>query len=231
MSTASPTVAIKDQTHRLSRVYVIVGAVALLLIDLLAAILYGRLAADHLITEIEAEHLSLGLELWQEARTPGLSLVRLAHSGSIDVAQQSDHSTRLHAAVLETIEGTDTLKVRLYDEDGLVVYSTDPDEVGEHEVDVTEWPGWNMAVASDLQRYATFAAVDGEVANRQIVSTRLSTDVEYRYYSGEPILAFYTDVTPQVQKIRVIQWGVFGGIALILVLALGWALVSRRRAV
>lgn len=92
---------------------------------------------------------------------------------------------------------TDVLKVKIYDRRGITVYSSDRSQIGE---DKARNLGFQAAargqVASELTYRGTFGAFDGELYNRNLVSTyvpvRVGTEIE-------AVLEIYSDRTASIE--------------------------------
>ncbi len=105
-------------------------------------------------------------------------------------------------AVKMVSAGLPVLKVKIYNRQGLTVYSTEPAEIGE---DKTNNPGVFSAAqsgnpASKLTFRDTFSTFEGTVQNRDLVESY----VPIRQGDGpvEGVFELYTDVTPLLASIK-----------------------------
>ena len=108
---------------------------------------------------------------------------------------------RIHEAVQTLTAGTPVLKVKIYDFDGLTVYSSDAGQIGD---DASENRGFVEAAregtpASKLSNRDTFRAISGVVEDRDLVETY----IPIRSAEGEieGVFELYTDVTPLIGRV------------------------------
>ena len=123
-------------------------------------------------------------------------------------------------------KGTDLIKVKIYNMQGLTVYSSDPAQLGE---DKASNKGYQTAsrgrVASETNYRGKFGAFDGELYQRNLISSY----VPVKGANGvEAVVEVYADRTASIEgvdaEIRT-AWTYFGpgaGIAFVLVLLLAY---------
>lgn len=109
--------------------------------------------------------------------------------------------------------GTHVVKVKIYDDRGLTVYSTDVRQIGE---DKSDNPGVRSALAgvaaSDITYRERFDAWEGALSQRNIIFTY----VPVRLHQGtavEAVMEIYSDVTPLVDGMARGLWLILGGVA------------------
>ena len=94
--------------------------------------------------------------------------------------------------------GTDLLKVKFYDLQGLTVYSSDPRQIGE---DQSQNPGFLSArrgiPISELTHRGKFGAFDGDVHDRDLVSSYLPAKSEAGMHA---VVETYTDRTSSIAQ-------------------------------
>ena len=128
--------------------------------------------------------------------------------------------------------GLSVVKVKIYNLNGLTVYSSDPLQIGERKLDN---PGYRRArdgyPASNLTYREKFDAWEGQRAERHILATYVPVHV----HDAEPVeavLEVYSDVTELVARMERAQWTILaavgGGMALVY-LVLQLVLVRYRR--
>src|SRR5688572_7226082 len=138
------------------------------------------------------------------------SLDRATLAGQPEIATLEDELRRL-------ADGLPVVKVKIYDLNGLTVFSTDARQIGENKVSN---PGYQRArdgyPASNLTYRERFDAWEGELAERHILATYVPVHV-YEAAPVEAVLEVYTDVTELVARMERSQWtilaAVLGGMA------------------
>ncbi len=128
--------------------------------------------------------------------------------------------------------GTSVVKVKIYDTNGLTVYSSDPRQIGE---DRSGNPGVRSALAgvpvSESTYRERFDSWDGPLAERNIIGTYVPVRV-LEYSPVDAVMEIYSDVTPLVERMERSLWQIFGVVlaALSLVFSVGlWSIVRHRR--
>jgi len=159
-------------------------------------------------------------ESWDRVRP----LLPAPGSGA-DAARANPRVPEIDELVRRFSRTTDILKVKIYDLDGTTVYSSDPAQIGENK---SRNPGFLAStrgqVASELTRRGTFGSFDGELYQRDLVSTYVPVRVGDRI---EAVLEIYADRTASIAYLNRIQsqqvWSLappFAG-ALVLLLVAG----------
>ena len=129
-----------------------------------------------------------------------------AHVASIgdgdgDELRTHPQTLNIHEAVQTLAAGTPVLKVKIYDLDGLTVYSSELGQIGD---DKNENRGFFRAArdgapASELSYRDTVSAFSGVVENRDFVETYLPIRSAEGRIGG--VFELYTDVTPLLDRI------------------------------
>jgi diguanylate cyclase (GGDEF)-like protein len=138
------------------------------------------------------------------------SLDRATLAAQPEIASLEDELRRL-------ADGLPVVKVKIYDLNGLTVFSTDARQIGEDKVSN---PGYQRArdgyPASNLTYRERFDAWEGELAERHILATYVPVHV-YEAAPVEAVLEVYTDITELVARMERSQWtilaAVLGGMA------------------
>lgn len=224
-------VVVEDQTPGLLRYYLIAGWVTLVVLTVVLGLLYRRMAVSNLTHEIESQNIALARQftnrLWPEFG----AFVRAASDMSGDELREHPQSSRLRQAILKQVEGQPVVRVSLYGEDGLIVFSTQTSEIGQYTTDreildiVTRQRYWytRSDTTTELTHHDTFDALDSTIERCDLVSSYMTVP------SGRVVLEIYQDVTPSLRKIKRIQAIGIGTVTLISTLLLGFSLFSMRR--
>jgi len=131
---------------------------------------------------------------------------------------RTHHDTaELRKAVLAQMRGLSVLKIKLYDLTGRTVFSTEARQIGE---DKSSNAGFLSArsgkVASELTHRNTFSAFEGEVENRDLISSYVPIRRGDPTAPIEAVFELYYDVTPLLQKTQRTQWVLLPGVLVIL---------------
>jgi predicted signal transduction protein with EAL and GGDEF domain len=148
-----------------------------------------------------------------------------AHAEFVKRASSLDRATLAERPELAALDhqlrrladGLPIVKVKIYDLNGLTVFSTDARQIGE---DKAPNPGFQRArdgyPASNLTYRERFDSWEGELAERHILATYVPVHV-YEAAPVEAVLEVYSDVTELVARMERSQWtilaAVLGGMA------------------
>ena len=183
------------------------------------SLLYRGLVLDAMV-ESEA-HASVALtKTFANAVWP-------AHAGFVKRAGSLDRRSLADRAELAALDrdlrqlatGLSVVKVKIYDLNGLTVYSSDRAQIGEDKLDN---PGYRRArdgyPASKLTYRETFDAWESRLAERHILATYVPVH-GYDAAPVEAVIEVYSDVTDLVARMERSQWtilaAVLGAMALV----------------
>jgi diguanylate cyclase (GGDEF)-like protein len=109
-------------------------------------------------------------------------------------------------------EGLSVAKVKIYDLNGLTIYSTDPGQIGEN---AAAKPGYRRArdgyPSSKISYKERLDSWEGALAERHIVETYVPVHV-YDAAPVEAVLEIYNDVTDQVAAVQRAQWKILAAV-------------------
>ncbi|MGH7336255.1 MAG: putative bifunctional diguanylate cyclase/phosphodiesterase, partial [Myxococcota bacterium] len=126
-------------------------------------------------------------------------------------------------------DGLSVVKVKIYDLNGLTVYSTDPRQIGE---EASAKPGFRRArdgyPSSKVSYSERLDSWEGALAERHIVETYVPVHV-YEAAPVEAVLEIYNDVTELVEANQRSQWKILGAVlgAMALVYAVVQLILAR----
>ncbi len=186
---------------RLLRYFSITSAVVLLAVTVLLAWVYRQVTVNQLVDHGQNANVALAGALansiWPEFQTHVTSPWKI----SADELRQHPMTVLLHEAVTEQLRGLSIVKVKVYNFEGLTVFSTDPSQIGE---DKSTNRGFLAArlgdVASELTHRDTFSAFEKTIENRDVLSSYIPIRDAAGRVSG--VFEIYDDVTRLVHKIR-----------------------------
>jgi two-component system, sensor histidine kinase len=182
---------------RLVRYFVITSLIAFVIVTVILSVLYRQYHTADLITLGERNNVALTQafvnSLWPQ-------FAEWVREGSLTEEQIAE----LHAAVLAQMNGLSVVKVKLYNLDGLTVFSTEAAQIGQ---DRSQNAGFLSArsgqTISELTHRDTFSAFEGVIEDRNLISSY----VPIRTASGdvEAVFEVYDDVTPLLSQIEQTQ--------------------------
>lgn len=202
---------------RLVRYFSITSLIAFVIVTIVLGAIYRQAAVQDLLALGESNNTALtqafANSLWPEFEP------LVEESASLEVEEVRNHPRipTLHERVGEQMDGLNVVKVKVYNLDGLTVFSTEAAQIGE---DKSANAGFLTArggeVATELTHRDTFSAFEGTIENRDLISSYVPIRVD-----GEVVAVFevYEDVTPLLARIgqtqRILIISVVGALALL----------------
>ena len=204
-----------------------VGLVAVIVVTVALSWFYRRLAFDALVETETRSNVAL-TKAFANSIWPSYAAF-VGQAGKIPAADlpQRDEIRRLNRDLKLLAHGLDVVKVKVYDTNGLTVFSTDARQIGQ---DKRTNGGFRGALAgapaSEITFRDHFDAWEGEIADRNIISTYVPVRV-HAAAPVEAVMEVYSDVTPLIAKLGRTQIeiaaGVIGALSLLYVLMLWMA--------
>ncbi|WP_164880889.1 sensor histidine kinase [Aestuariirhabdus litorea] len=185
------------------------------------AYLQNRTALDNLVAQAESSNVNLAKafanSLWAEFEP----LVNRASTLSREQLKNAPEQPHLYGLVQGMMAGTNALKVKVFNLEGLTVFSTEAAQIGD---DKSKNAGYLSAVgerpASELTHRDTFSAFEQVVEDRDVISSYVPL-----YADGNLVGVFeiYSDMTPLIDHIDETKYLVLGsviGLSILLYVAL-----------
>ncbi|WP_426417164.1 sensor histidine kinase [Aestuariirhabdus sp. LZHN29] len=205
----------------LVRYFLLTSLVAFSIVAGSLAYLQNKTALDNLITQAESSNVNLARtfanSLWAEFEP----LVTRASTLSREQLQGAPEQPHLYGLVQGMMAGTNALKVKVFNLEGLTVFSTEASQIGD---DKSKNGGYLSAVgeraASELTHRDTFSAFEQVVEDLDVISSYVPL-----YAGGKLVGVFeiYSDMTPLIDKIDETKYLVLGavvGLSILLYIAL-----------
>ena len=207
----------KKRPFQLLRYFSITSLIAFLLVAVSLVIFYRQIAVNELIEIGESKNAAITQSfsnvIWPEFE----AFLNSASDLSPDAIRVHPETARLRQAVLEQTRGLSVIKVKIYNLQGKTVFSTQEDQIGE---DKSENAGFLAALdgslASELTHRDTFSAFEGEIEDRDVISSYVP--IRRGDVGVQGVFEVYDDVTPLLEKISIAQRNIALGITLILTL-------------
>lgn len=183
---------------KLLRYFSLTSAVAIVLTTAVLLVIYRNTARGNLIDSVEQQNVFLAESFANSIWPQFEEFVRTRTFAEADSLGSRPEIRVLHTALHALTKDLPVLKVKIYNVDGLTVYSSQASQIGE---DKRQNPGFRFVLdeglpASKLAYKGEFSAYSGVVYERDLVETYIPiTDGNGTI---EAIFELYADVTPLV---------------------------------
>jgi hypothetical protein len=197
---------------KLLRYSLAAGLAAVLVAVVALTLLYRGLVLDSLIEGETRSNVTL-TRTFANAVWPEHSAF-VMRAGTIPMAELASRNEirDLDFQLRRLKAATSVVKVKLYDTNGLTVYSTDPRQIGENK---SANPGVRSALAGEPASEITFRerfdAWEGTISDRNIIATYVPVRV-LEYSPVEAVMEVYSDVTPLIETMERRLWQILGGV-------------------
>ncbi|RNC68583.1 MAG: EAL domain-containing protein [Desulfuromonadales bacterium] len=210
----------------LTRYYSVASLICIILAAAILGNFYRQLSIKSLMNMAEDRNAALtrvfGNALWPYFRPLFEKGATIDSSGTKIVT--------LRRQVVSLMKDTAAVKVKVYNMDGLTVFSTEAKQIGESK---RNNEGFIAAakgrLASDLTHRNTFSAFEGVIESRDLLSTYIPFIPENSTHI-EGVFELYYDVTPLLAETKKTQWRVIYTVAGVLSLLYGLLYFVVRRA-
>ena len=213
----------------LTRTYSAASFIGMVIVAIVLSVYYHSLAVRSLIEHETSSNVAITQALSNALWPRYVELISRSNGNSPQELSFQPEIQNLRKEVLQNINGLRVMRVKIYDLNGMTVFSTDPSQIGESGSDNVGFQrARNGAINSDLEFRSQFSGPEKIIENRDLLSTYMPVR---RTPDGdvEGVFEVYTDVTSLVEDIKRTEYTVFGGITLLLfVLYLFLLLIVRR---
>lgn len=215
---------------RLVRYFSITSLAAFVLVTGVLALFYRQNAINDLLVLRESNNVAL-TQSFANSLWPQFSrFVGSAFTLSPEELAQHEEIARLRQAVLDQMSGLSVVKVKVYDLNGLTVFSSEARQIGE---DKSGNAGYlsarNGVVATELTHRDTFSAFEQTIEDRDVISSYVPIQPDGPGGAVEGVFEIYDDVTPLLKRIEQTQRNVILGVVAVLAVLYGilYAIVRR----
>ncbi len=173
----------------------------MVVVALVLGTVYWRHAVNELVAMTESQNMALARSFANTLWPRYGPYIRSVADADGDALRARPETRAIHADVLTLTADLPVLKVKIYNLDGLTVYSSEPSQMGD---DKSANPGFLKAVrrgspASKLSYRDTFSALSGVVVDRDLVETFIPIWNDDGRVDG--VFELYTDITYMVVRI------------------------------
>jgi diguanylate cyclase (GGDEF)-like protein len=198
----------RPRPFKLTRFFSLTSLIGLVVVTTCLIWAYRALTVHHLIEHESRANADLTRAFANAVWSRYRSFVR-SSAGRSRLALLADPALpRIRADVLEKMSGLKIVKIKIYNLDGLTVFSTDEQQIGE---DKSANDGFRKAragaVVSDITYRDRFDAFEGVLNKRNLISSyvpiRAAPDAPI-----EGVFEIYSDVTELLQQQHRAQWQV-----------------------
>ncbi len=195
---------------KLTRYFSITSLIGIVVVTACLFWTYRDLTERHLIEHESRANTNLtqafANSVWERYR----DFIRNSSGRSGDDLRADPMQARLHADVLAKMDGLQINKVKIYNLDGLTVFSTDAKQVGEHKGSNAGFLSARAGtVVSAITFRERFDAFEGEISNRNLMASYVPL---HGVHDGpvEGVFEVYSDVTDLMREQGRAQWQVAG---------------------
>ncbi len=187
---------------RLLRYFAVTSAVVLVAVAILLSVLYRHIAMADLVSTAEQRNTVLAQSLANAIWLYHADHIGQSGDDDIEGLAERPGALYLHEAVERLTAGLPVLKVKIFDAAGVVVYSSDPDEIGmlqDHEPDLFGAAHEGGTSSQILYKNDALLTISG-FEDRDVVETYLPLRDPDGRVRG--VFELYTDVTASFRDIR-----------------------------
>ena len=221
--------ASKKKPFHLLRYFTITSLVALVLVAVSLVTFYRQAAVNDLTGIGESKNVAL-TQIFSNATWPEFTSFLGSVSGqSAEEMRANPETERLRQTVLEQMRGLSVVRVKIYNLQGITIFSTEENQIGEDE---SKDDGFLTAlgggVISELTHSNTLNTFDSVIENRDVISSY----VPIRHGDSGIVGVFevYDDVTPLLANISITERNIAIGVTSILALLYILLFIIVRRA-
>lgn len=191
---------------KLQRYFSITSLVAFAIVTIVLSTFYRQVALKDLRDLAERNNVALtktfANSIWPEFG----SFVNSASDVNVEDLKSHPENIKLGDAVQAQMAGLTILKVKVYNLNGLTVFSTEADQIGDDKSDNAGYLSAKSGeVASELTHRDTFSSFEGVIEDRDVISSYVPIYGKDTSNGVEGVFEIYDDVTDLLQKINTTQ--------------------------
>ena len=191
---------------KLQRYFSITSLVAFAIVTIVLSTFYRQVALKDLRDLAERNNVALtktfANSIWPEFG----SFVNSASDVNVEDLKSHPENIKLGDAVQAQMAGLTILKVKVYNLNGLTVFSTEADQIGDDKSDNAGYLSAKSGeVASELTHRDTFSSFEGVIEDRDVISSYVPIYGKDTSNGVEGVFEIYDDVTDLLQQINTTQ--------------------------
>jgi PAS domain S-box-containing protein len=202
---------------RLVRFFAVMSFIVLVAAMVVLGFFYRQSSINDLIALGENKNVDLTRAFVNSLWSQFEPFVAAASGLKGDELRSRSDINELRQATLKQMRGLSVVKIKVYNLDGLTVFSTDIKQIGE---DKSGNAGFISARAgktvSELTHRDTFSAFENTIENRDVISSYIPIQLAGSEGPIEGVFEVYDDVTPLLKRIEQTQRTVMAGVILVL---------------
>jgi len=190
----------------LLRYFTVASLIAFAIVAVLLGYIFRTLSIDGLVNGSEREHVNLAHVIANEIWEQGGQSITMTEGKSAAELQTLPHVPALQKGVRHILTSTSVFKVKIYNTQGVTVFSTDPALIGEDKSTnagvIAGLQGRNSSQLTHKDQVSTF---EGQLQNRDLVESYVPLyDPSSGRISG--VFEIYGDATKLLAEIDRRQW-------------------------
>lgn len=227
---SQPSTAKKHgEPFKLKEYFALISLAGIIVLVVVLSLFYRHIAISNMIAHETRADVDLAQTLSNSVWPEVADFVNSASTLSTPALRDHPETAQLHQRITSLLRGLNVIKVKIYNLEGLTVFSTEAKQIGD---DKSNNPGFISAKAgkatSELTFRDQFSAFEGAIVNRHV----LSPYIPIQKGAGEPVegvFEIYSDVTELVEAINKTQWQItLGVLSSLLILYVFLALIIMR---
>ena len=210
---------VKRQTFR----FAIISGCILLIAGAVLGLIHRSASLERLEAMAERQNVALTRVFANAAWSDFRSYVAKAGLSDPEALRNTAEVDALGQRIKALMQGSSIAKVKLYDREGLTVYSTDRAEIGIRKRNEGFEEAKAGGIANEIERKDQMLSFDGVVTDRNVVSTYLPLFAPGSSTEVEAVIEVYDDVTDIVTAIdndEMFAAGILAAVQLLIYLGL-----------
>ncbi len=199
---------------QLLRYFSITSALAIICMTLIAVVLYRNSAIEEVVVAAEGHNVALARSLSNTLWSDFGPYVTTVEEEDGERLRNRSETAELNRRVNELTRGLPVLKIKVFRIDGLTVYSSQADQIGEWKDNTGFWRAARDGKPASKHSYRnTFSAFSGEMQNRDLVESYIP--IKGPDGRVEAVMEIYSDVTLAMARVTNNTISYLGGLFLI----------------